>query len=117
MESRLQRGFNLRTGDLVLGRKHRRLRHARYPATFGVIRPFARQIQAVTQRQAPSLGPQRQTDRDAAIVCLANLAAVLPRNANRMRAFLRESGVVDDPGTGCATAHQYRENQPGDRRQ
>ena len=41
----------------------------------------------------------REAHRDLAIVLFAELATVLPRDADRMRALLGEAGVVDDPGT------------------
>ncbi len=40
----------------------------------------------------------RQRHRDLAIVLLAELAAILPRHADRMPALLGKAGVVDDPG-------------------
>ena len=69
------------------------------PATPGrVIGPCLGQIQAVGDGQAGVVVGNRQADRDLAVVLLAELATVLPCHADRMRAFLREAGVVDDPG-------------------
>jgi len=38
----------------------------------------------------------RQADRDLAVILLAKLPAILPRDANRVAAFLRHAGIVDD---------------------
>lgn len=66
----LQCGFDLRAGHLVPGRGHGCLRHACSSAAFGIVRPLARQIQAVTHRQAARLRPQRQTDRNTTVTGL-----------------------------------------------
>jgi len=39
----------------------------------------------------------RQRYRDLAVVLLAELAAILPRNADRMPSLLGQAGIVDDP--------------------
>ena len=44
------------------------------------------------------IGRHRQAHRDLAVVLFAELAAILPRHADRMPALLGEAGVVDDPG-------------------
>src|SRR5215212_2654003 len=41
---------------------------------------------------------QRQADRNLAVVPLAELAAILAGYPDRVTAFLRKAGVVDDPG-------------------
>ena len=55
-----------------------------------------RQIQTIGDRQAGVIVGDRQADRDLAVVLLAELATVLPRHADRMRALLGNAGVVDD---------------------
>src|SRR5215217_6359518 len=54
---------------------------------------------------------QRQADRDLAIVLLAELAAILTRHPDRVTAFLRKAGVVDDPGLDRAAAFDDRQGQ------
>src|SRR5215213_3399574 len=54
---------------------------------------------------------QRQADRHLTVVPLAELAAVLTRHPNRMAAFLRKPGVVDDPGLDRAAAFDDRQGQ------
>src|SRR5215208_4993881 len=54
---------------------------------------------------------QRQADRDLAIVLLAELAATLTRHPDRVMAFLRKAGVVDDPGLDRAAAFDDRQGQ------
>src|SRR5277367_2774748 len=43
------------------------------------------------------MGRYRQAYRDLAVVLLAQLTAILPRDANRVAALLGKAGVVDDP--------------------
>ena len=43
------------------------------------------------------MGRHRQADRDLAVVLLAQLAAILPRHADRVAALLGKACVVDDP--------------------
>ena len=43
------------------------------------------------------MGRHRQADRHLAVVLLAQLAAILPRHADRVAALLGKAGVVDDP--------------------
>jgi len=96
--ARLQRGFNLRAGNRVLGRKRGPLRHTCRAAAFGIVRPLARKIQALAQPQAPGLAAQGQADGDATIVGFAHLFSVLPCYGHRMRTFPGKTGVVNDPG-------------------
>ena len=60
--------------------------------------PSSRQIEPIGDRQARLIVGDRKRDRDLAIVLLAELPAILARNADRMLALLRKAGVVDDPG-------------------
>lgn len=55
------------------------LRHACLSAV-RVVRPAFRQMELIGNRQARLAGGNRQTDRDLAVVVLAELAAILPRN-------------------------------------
>jgi hypothetical protein len=43
------------------------------------------------------MGRHRQAHCNLAVVLLAQLAAILPRHANRMAALLGKAGVIDDP--------------------
>src|ERR671916_956727 len=54
---------------------------------------------------------QRQADRDLAVVLFAELAAILTRYPDRMAAFLRKAGVVDDPGFDRAVAFDDRQGE------
>src|SRR5690349_17494608 len=73
--------------------------------------PFQRQIQAPGDRQAHRMIGQRQADRNLTVVLLAELAAILMRHPDRMAAFLRKAGVVDDPGFDRAAAFDERQSQ------
>ena len=54
---------------------------------------------------------QRQADRNLAVVPLAELAAILARHPDRVTAFLRKAGVVDNPGFDRAAAFDDRQGQ------
>jgi hypothetical protein len=54
---------------------------------------------------------QRQADRDLAVVLRALLTAILTRHPDRVRAFLRKAGVIDDPGFDRAAAFEDRHGQ------
>ena len=84
--------------DLRLGLEGDVLGHAGLPAPRLVIGPGLGQIEPIGDRQAGVLVRHRQRHRDLAVVLLAELAAVLPRHADRMLALLGDAGVVDDPG-------------------
>jgi hypothetical protein len=97
--------------DLRLGQKSDRLGDTGRGAARGIAGPFQRQIQPPGDRQARRMVGQRQADRDLAIVPLTELAAILTRHPDRMTAFLRKAGVVDDPGFDRAAAFDNRQGQ------
>ncbi len=49
-----------------------------------------------------------------AIILLAELAAILPRHADRVLALLGKAGVVDDPRLDRSMALDLRQNQLAD---
>ena len=91
-------GTKLVQRDLRLGLEDDIVGHARLGAPVGVISPLMRQIQAIGDRQAGVIVGRRQAHRDLAVVLLAELATILPRHADRVLAFLRHAGVIDDQG-------------------
>ena len=87
----LQRDLALRLERDVLG-------DLAAAAALGIIDPLVRHVKAIGHRQAGAMVGQRQRHGDLAIVLLAELAAVLPRDADRVPPFLRKTGIIDDPG-------------------
>ena len=83
--------------DLWLGLEADLLGHTRLAPTGAVLRPVFRQIQLIGHRQARMVIGDRQRHGDLTIVLLAELAAVLPRHANRVPPLLGKARVVDDP--------------------
>ncbi len=63
----------------------------------GIGRPVFRQIEPIGHWQAGGVVGQRQRHRHLAIVLLAELAAILPRHADRVPPLLGKAGIVDDP--------------------
>ena len=59
---------------------------------------MSRQIEPVSDRQARRMIGDRQRNRDLTIVLFAEPPTILSRDADRMRALLRKTGVTDDPG-------------------
>lgn len=59
----------------------------------------------------------READRDLAVVLLAELTAILPRDPDRMPAFLGKSGVVDDPRLNWPMPLDQRQHQVANPRQ
>ena len=55
-------------------------------------------------RLAQVITGRRQAHGHLAIVLFAELPAVLPRHADRMRTLLRNAGVIDDPARGSCYA-------------
>jgi len=81
----------------MLGLEANVVRRTRLAQARAVVRPRFRQIQPIGDRQARMLIRNRQRHRDLAVVFLADLAAILPRHPNRMRALLGKASIVDDP--------------------
>src|SRR5215213_2650425 len=90
--------MDLSQRDLRFGLEGDLLRHARLSEPSRIIRPFLRQIEAVSDRQARGAIGERERHGHLAVVLFAELTAVLTRDAHRVPAFLWETRVVDDPG-------------------
>jgi hypothetical protein len=97
-------GTKLVECDLRFGLEDDIVRHACLSAPGWVISPFMRQIQAIGDRQAGVIVRGRQADRDLAVVLFAKLPTILSRHADRVLAFLRHAGVIDDQGPDRATS-------------
>ena len=90
--------------DLRLGLEDHLLGNAGLAAAPGVPRPGLGRIKPIGDRQARGLARNRQAHGHLAVVLLAQLAAVLPRHADRVLALLGKAGVVHDPGLDRPTA-------------
>jgi hypothetical protein len=100
--TRQQGSADLPQRDPRLGLEGDGLRHAGLAPTGRIVGPRLGQVELVGDRQAGVVVGHRQADRDLAIVLLAELPAILPRHADRLRALLGVAGVVDDPGVDRA---------------
>ncbi len=56
------------------------------------------------------IGCQRQRDGDLATVLLAELAAILPGDADRVDAFLWDAGVIDHPAADATALLDDRQH-------
>ena len=56
----------------------------------------------------------RQRNRDLTIVLFAEPPTILSRDADRMRALLRKTAVIDDPGFDPPLSFDARQNQLAD---
>jgi hypothetical protein len=92
-----QRGPDLSEGDLRFGPKCHVVRDTSLLAPGFVHSPIFRQIQLIGDRQAGRVVGDRKRHCDLTIVDLAEPPAILPGDAHRMNAFLREARVVDNP--------------------
>ena len=106
----LQRRVDLGERDLWLGLEGNRVRHASASATDRVVGPGLRQIQPTRNRQAGMVVSERQRDGDLTVVLLAELAAILPGDAHRVRALLGNAGVVDHPAADRAAPLDQRQH-------
>ncbi len=98
LDAFLQQRTNLIESNLLFGLKADLFRHARFPATLCIGRPVLGKIQLIPGRKAGLLGGQRHADRDAAVVLLTHLPAILTRNSDRVDALLWKPRVIHDPG-------------------
>ena len=87
------------------------LGHAGFAPPRRVIGPLFRQIQPIIHRQAGVVVGNRQRYRHLTIVPLAQLAAILPRHADRVLPLLGKARVVDNPRHDRAVALDLRHNQ------
>ena len=96
--------------DLRLGLELDLLGHTGLGPARSIVDPLLRQVEPMRHRQARVIVDQRQRHGHLAVVLLAELPAVLPRDADRMAALLRKACVVDDPcadGTMPLDARQH----------
>ena len=89
---------DLRQRDLRLGLKRGVAGDSRFCAPFRIVGPFLGQIKAVGDGKARMMVRNRQRNGDLAIVLLAGLAAILPRDPDGVLAFLRKTRVIDNKG-------------------
>jgi hypothetical protein len=85
-------------GDERFGTEHHLFWHTGCAAPLGVFAPGFRHIEFVGDGEAGGGRADGEANGDLAVVLFADLAAVLPGNADGVLAFLREAGIVDDPG-------------------
>ena len=110
-------GAELVQRDLGLGLEDDIIRHACLSSPVRVIGPLMRQIQAIGDGQAGVIIGGRQAHGNLAVVLFAELPAVLPRHADRVPAFLRHAGVVDDQRADRATLLDDGQDARAHRRQ
>src|SRR5258707_15508173 len=68
------------------------------------------QIKTIGDGQASVMIGNRKRHGNLTIVLLAELAAILPRNPDRMPPLLGESCVIDDPSFDWAVPHDSRQD-------
>jgi hypothetical protein len=85
----VERDLPLRPEDDILG-------HTALATTDFVLCPLLRQVEAQRDRYGDLVPRQRQGDERLAVGSLAELAAVLVRDADRVLALLHQRRVVDD---------------------
>ena len=100
--------------DLRLGFEPDIFRHMCLFPPCRIICPCLRQIEPVSDRQACRMIGDRQRNRDLTIVLFAEPPTILSRDADRMRALLRKTGVIDDPGFDPPLSFDARQNQLAD---
>ena len=93
-----RRPLDQRRGELRLRLEDDAGGDLRPPTPLVVDAPLLRQIEREAERQRPPLADRVQADRDLAVADLAQSARVLALHPRRVRAVLRDAGVVDDPG-------------------
>src|SRR3954447_1771438 len=89
-------------------RRSARRRPSTPAADTGARRPAGSRYDWPATESAPA---KAGADRDLAVVPLAELAAILTRHPDRVSAFLRKAGVVDNPGFNRAAAFDDRQDQ------
>ena len=110
---RLERA-DLHESNLGLGRKAELLRHASPGAPLRILGPDLRQIEAVGDGQAGAAVSDRDGHRRLTVLLLAELAAILPGDADRMPSLLRKGGVIDNPGLDRSVTLERRRRQLAD---
>lgn len=71
-------------------------------------------MKAIGDQQASVVDCQGQGDDGLAVVLLAELAAVLPSDADRVGAFLEGADIVDHPAADGASLLDDRQNMGAD---
>jgi hypothetical protein len=89
---------DLAEGDLRFGLKPDLSRHTRLLAPGWVLGPVFRQVEAVGNGPAGLLVGHRQAHGDLAVGLFVELTAVLMGDTDRVLAFFRHPGIIDDPG-------------------
>jgi hypothetical protein len=93
-------------GDERFGAEHDIVWHTGLAAPFGVLAPGFRQVEFVGDGEAGGYRADGEANGDLAVALFADLAAVLPGDANGVFAFLGEARIVEDPGgDGRAGGH------------
>jgi hypothetical protein len=98
---------DLRQRDLGLGLKRDILRHSRFRPPCRIIGPLLGQIETIRDGKARMTVRDRQRNGNLAIILLAELAAILPRHANRVLTLLRKACVINDKGFDRAVLFEY----------
>ena len=93
---------DLRQRDLGLGLKRDILRHSRFRPPRRIVGPLLGQRETIRDGKARMTVRDRQRNGNLAIILLAELAAILPRHANRVLTLLRKACVINDKGFGRA---------------
>src|ERR1700756_194119 len=75
-----------------------------------VRRPLLWQIQTISHRQARMMICKRKAHGDLTIVLLAQLAAILPCNPDRMPSLLGKARIIDDPSFDRPVAFDVRQH-------
>ena len=76
-----------------------------------ILGPVLRQVEAVGDGQAGAAVGDRDGHRRLTVLLLAELAAILPRDADRMPSLLRKGGVIDNPGLDRSVTLERRRRQ------
>src|SRR5262249_14943867 len=105
-----ERGVNLRKGYLALGAKLDFRRHTGLFPPRPIIGPPLRQIEIESNRQRRQLVRKSERHSDLAILQLAQLATVLPLDADRMLTAFGKSSIVNNPAFDFAQVKQYRQS-------
>src|SRR5262245_49268657 len=85
------------------------LGYAGFAPALTVRRPLLWQIQTMSHRQARMMICKRKGYGDLTIVLLAQLAAILPSNADRMPSLLGKARIINDPSFDRPVAFRSEE--------
>src|SRR5215470_19033437 len=96
-QARLAGPFDLLQRDLWFCLEFYIFGHTRFLSPRRVVGPGLRQVQSIRYGQTRVIVGDRQRNCYLAIVLLAELSAILPRDTDRVLALLGKTRVVDDP--------------------